>query len=185
MNSNIPSWVALAPVALLCAAAPTVAHATQYLTVAQAQRTLFPSASAFLDRSLTFTPTQRKAIANASRVGVNAKVQIVFEARGPGGRVGWLFLDQVLGKHELISYALALDATGAVRSIEILDYRETYGGEIRNPKWRQQFVGKRAGAALQLDRDIRNISGATLSSRHVTDGVRRLLATYALFFANS
>ena len=67
-----------------------------------------------------------------------------------------------------------------VRGLEVLDYRETYGGEIRNPRWRQQFVGKRPGAALKLDGDIKNISGATLSSRHVTDGVRRLLATYDL-----
>jgi FMN-binding protein len=42
----------------------------------------------------------------------------------------------------------------------------------------EQFVGKTASAPLKLDADIRNISGATLSSRHVTEGVRRLLATY-------
>ena len=181
MNSNIPSWVALAPVALLSAAAPTPAHATQYLTIGQAQQQLFPSATTFVDRSLTFTPAQRNSIANAARVG-SPKSQRIYEASGPGGRLGWLFVDQVLGKHELITYAVALDPKGAVHGIEILDYRETYGSEIRNAKWRQQFVGKRNGASLQLDGDIKNISGATLSSRHVTDGVRRLLATFALLF---
>ena len=85
----------------------------------------------------------------------------------------------------MITYAVAIDPAGTVRGIEILDYRETYGGEIRNPKWRQQFVGKRNGAALRLGGDIQNISGATLSSRHVTDGVRRLLATFALVFAHA
>lgn len=174
------SWYALAPVALVCAAAP--AHATQYLSIAQAQRLLFPAASGFVEHSLTFTPAQRKAIARASGAAPS-KAQPLWEARGPSGRQGWLFVDRVLGKHELITYALALDPSGAVRGIEILDYRETYGGEIRNPRWRQQFVGKRYGAALQLDRDIKNISGATLSSRHVADGVRRLLATYALLVA--
>jgi Na+-transporting NADH:ubiquinone oxidoreductase subunit NqrC len=59
------------------------------------------------------------------------------------------------------------------------------GGEIRNPKWRQQFVGKRPGSQLRLDKDIKNISGATLSSRHVTDGVRRLLVTYQMLLANA
>ena len=63
-------------------------------------------------------------------------------------------------------------------AVEIMDYRETYGGEVRNPKWRAQFVGKANGAPLQLDKDIKNISGATLSSRHITEGVRRLLAFY-------
>ncbi len=36
---------------------------------------------------------------------------------------------------------------------------------------------------LKLTEDIQNISGATLSSKHITDGVRRLLATYDLVLA--
>jgi Na+-transporting NADH:ubiquinone oxidoreductase subunit NqrC len=90
----------------------------------------------------------------------------------------------VIGKHEFITYALALSPDGVVRGVEILDYRETYGGEIRNPAWRHQFVGKRPGSELQLGEDIKNISGATLSSRHVTDGIRRLLVTYQLLLKN-
>ena len=35
-------------------------------------------------------------------------------------------------------------------------------------------------AHLKLDEDIQNISGATLSCRHLTDGVKRLLALYDL-----
>ncbi len=31
---------------------------------------------------------------------------------------------------------------------------------------------------MKLDADIRNISGATLSCRHVTEGVHRLLMVY-------
>ena len=174
---NVSSWYVMVPVALVSVAAP--AHATQYMTVAQAQRQMFPAATNFIDRSLAFNPAQRKAIARASGIAPG-KSQAVWEVRGPGGRQGWLFVDRVLGKHELITYALALDAGGVVRGIEVLDYRETYGGEIRNPRWRQQFVGKRSGAAVKLGGDIQNISGATLSSRHVTDGVRRLLATYDL-----
>jgi len=57
-------------------------------------------------------------------------------------------------------------------------YRETYGYEIRNAAWRRQFVRKRHGGSLKPDQDIRNISGATLSCRHVAEGVRRLLALH-------
>src|SRR5256885_9528087 len=70
------------------------------------------------------------------------------------------------------------DADGSVKQIEIMDYRESYGHEVRNADWRAQFVHKNASAPLKLDQDIRNISGATLSSRHIADGVRRILATY-------
>ena len=180
--SNQSTWFALAPVALVSAATP--AAATQYLSVAEAQRAMFPSASAFIDHSIVFTPAQRKAIAQASGVGPS-KGQAVWDVKGVSGRQGWILVDRVLGKHELITYALALDPTGAVKGIEILDYRETYGGKIRNSHWRQQFVGKRNGAALRLGGDIRNISGATLSSRHVTDGIRRLLVTYQMLFAGA
>ncbi len=89
----------------------------------------------------------------------------------------------MVGKHEFITYAMALDASGAVKGVEILDYRESYGGQVRDAAWRSQFTGKRHGAALKLGGDVRNISGATLSSKHVTDGVRRVLATYAVVLA--
>jgi len=98
--------------------------------------------------------------------------------RTPTG--GWFLVDQVIGKHEFITYAVALTAEGAVAGLEILDYRETYGGEVRNEKWRAQFAGKTAVAPLKLDHDIKNISGATLSCRNLTDGVKRLLVTYDL-----
>ncbi|MGL4302928.1 MAG: FMN-binding protein, partial [Sphingomonas sp.] len=97
----------------------------------------------------------------------------------------WFIVDEVVGKHEFITFALALDASGAVKSVEILDYREAYGGQVRDPRWRAQFVGKRAGAPLRLGNEVKNISGATLSSKHVTDGVRRLLATYAIVLAHA
>lgn len=88
-------------------------------------------------------------------------------------------VDEVIGKHELITYAVGIGADGAVRGVEIMDYRESRGGEVRDPRWRAQFNGKRNASALRLDDDIQNISGATLSCRHITEGVKRLLALHA------
>jgi hypothetical protein len=41
--------------------------------------------------------------------------------------------------------------------------------------WRKQFRGKTTGDPLQVDRDIRSISGATISVNSVTAGVRAAL----------
>lgn len=177
-------WFTVIPAAAVAAVAPTSALATVYLTIEAAQQAMFPGAS-FNARVLAFTPEQRKVIATASGVGSFEKVQRVWEARSGNQRAGWFIIDRVLGKHEMITYAVALTSDGTVKHVEILEYRETYGGEIRNPNWRRQFVGKRPGSQLQLDKDIKNISGATLSSRHVTDGVRRLLAIWQLLLANA
>lgn len=161
-------------------------HAVTYMTAAEARAALVPRAETFVDRSATLTATQRKAIKRASgSLPRGAKVN-VWQARDASGRsLGWVYVDQVLGKHEFITYAVALDTRGAVTGVEILDYRETYGDQIRNPRWRAQFTGKKVGAELKLDRDIKNISGATLSCRHVTDGVKRLLATHELLFGRA
>ena len=166
---------------LLSAAAlatPAGAHATTYLTTAQAQALMFPG-EALQPDSRTLTDSQIAAIKHDAG---DAPLSHELKAwRAPDG--GWFILDQVVGKHEFITYAVALDPAGAVKDIEILDYRESYGGQVRGAAWRAQFTGKRHGAALKLGGDIRNISGATLSSKHVTDGVRRVLATHAVVLA--
>ncbi|MCB1630119.1 MAG: FMN-binding protein, partial [Xanthomonadales bacterium] len=90
----------------------------------------------------------------------------------------WFIVDQVIGKHENIDMAVGLSATGQVTGIEILVYRETYGYEVRNEKWRAQFHGRDHTQLLKLDDPIRNISGATLSCRHITDGINRLTQTW-------
>jgi hypothetical protein len=85
-------------------------------------------------------------------------------------------VDDVIGKFERITYAAALGADGAISGVEILSYRESHGFEVRLPPWRRQFVGKGPAAPLQVGVDIANISGATLSCQHLTEGVRRIVA---------
>jgi len=59
-----------------------------------------------------------------------------------------------------------LNADGSVKQIEIMDYRETYGGQIRD-KNGEPICRKNSKSTLKLDSDIKNISGATLSCRHI------------------
>jgi hypothetical protein len=165
----------MAPVAL---ALPAAAYATQYLSVEQAQAVMFPGA-AFQPDARTLTPEQARAVAKASGEAPLSKTLMAWRV----STGGWFIVDRVVGKHEFITFALGLDETGAVKDMEILDYRESYGDQVRGAAWRAQFRGKRNGAAVRLGADIRNISGATLSSKHLTDGVRRLLATYAIVLA--
>lgn len=173
----------IVPPAIVISAGAIPCYATSYLTVEQAQKLCFPEATQFLCDDVTLTPSQLKAIEKDSGVHVRLNTQKVWRAVLADGHqgdtfLGWFIQDEVLGKHEFIQWVLALDAKGSVQQIEILDYRETYGYEIRNEKWRAQFRGKQHGAKLKLDDDIKNISGATLSCRHVTDGVKRLLSLY-------
>ena len=162
-------------ICLPIAAISTSVYATTYFTTEQAQQVIFPGekmTAAFV----TLTDEQARRIDKMSDVNVRHKEIKAWRASSGG----WFILDEVVGKHEFISYAIGLTADGGVKQIEIVDYRESHGHEVRNPEWRNQFVGKTAVDPLKLDQDVRNISGATLSCKHLADGVKRVLATYAI-----
>ena len=159
--------------------APASAFAVDYLSAEQAARLMFPDADAFELRRLTLDAAQLQQL-DAQGVRARSAGWTVRVAQRAGVMQGFVVTDEVVGKVELISYAVAVALDGAVRQIEILSYRESHGHEIRLPAWRRQFVGKGTTAAIRVGEDINNISGATLSCSHVTDGVRRIVAVLAL-----
>jgi Na+-translocating ferredoxin:NAD+ oxidoreductase RnfG subunit len=92
--------------------------------------------------------------------------------------IGYVFVDEVLGRQDMITYAVSIDASGKISPIEVLSYRESHGGEIRGTAWRRQFDGRQGLDHLRFGTDIKNIAGATLSCEHVTQGVRWVTALW-------
>ena len=90
--------------------------------------------------------------------------------------LGFAAVGNVLGKDQPITFLVAVDPEDRLRDVDILVYREPYGGEVAYEAWRRQFRGKGTGDSLRVGREIRSISGATISVHAVTLGVRRLLA---------
>lgn len=172
---------ALLPMAAIVAPA----YAADYLSAEQAQRQFFPDASQFVDSTLRFDGDQRNLIKERAGTRQRRGNQQVWRAERDGKSLGWMFVDDVIGKHEFITYALAVSPTGEVLGVEILSYRETHGDEVREASWRDEFVGKTLDDAIRLGKDVPNISGATLSCRNITDGVRRLLTIWELQLKNA
>src|SRR5260370_41073889 len=112
-------WIryALPAAAIMSSASP--GYAVQYLSIEEAQKQAFPSAHF-----------------------VEVQPGRVWKAESGGRVVGFFVFDRGVGKHLFIDYAVALTPGGAVHSVEILQYREPYGGAIRSPSWLAQFVGK-------------------------------------------
>lgn len=157
------------------ALAPAGVHAEAkiFISIEQAQKKIFP------DQTLKKTPvilteTQAEKMRAASSVRYPFRGDRVWQTSDNG----WFVVDEVLGKHEMIVYAIGISAEGRIKNIEILEYHESYGYQVAEESWRQQFVGKTSAAAIKLGTDIKNISGATLSCKHVTDGVKRLMVMH-------
>jgi transcriptional regulator of nitric oxide reductase len=90
--------------------------------------------------------------------------------------LGFAAVRNAIGKDQPITFLVALDSADRLKDVDVLVYREPYGGEVAYEAWRRQFRGKSVADSLRVGREIRAISGATISVHAVTLGVRQLLA---------
>ena len=153
------------------------AFAATFLEIGEAQRLLVPAAQSFVAVPLNLDEAALAELAAATRTRVpRGYAPRCWSGMAEGRLLGWVLADRVIGKYELIDYAAGFSAEGVGGGVEILAYRESHGAEIRSSAWRRQFSGRKGPAQLRFGADIRNISGATLSCQHVTEGVQRLSA---------
>ena len=77
----------------------------------------------------------------------------------------WI-LDEI-GKELPITIGVSV-ANGAIADVEVLEFRESRGWEVRYPFFTDQFADARLGPDRTLDRRIDGITGATMSVKAVT-----------------
>jgi hypothetical protein len=171
MDARWPRYSPVLAVPCLVAAAPL--YARDYLSAEQARRLMFPEAARYAPQTLRLDAGALAALGQRAGTPLQtARMTLELPLAADGTPLGLFFVDEVRGKYEWISYAVGVGTDGAIRQVEILSYRESHGYEVSTPAWRKQFVGKTAQSPIRLQQDIANISGATLSCAHITDGVR-------------
>ena len=151
--------------ALVLAPSASAAQSGTFMAADDAPGALFPEASAVSKRIITATPALQQDI--VARLGRRPSmweeaypIYVVAREAQPLGRV---VIVEEIGKHRPITFAVGVEADGALRDIVVLAYREAYGGEIRDKRFLKQYRGKTMAAPMQPYRDIINISGATMS----------------------
>jgi hypothetical protein len=168
----------LAPGIAALALAPQVTVATDYLSIDAAQKGLFAQADRFDEVVLALNPTQKQAVTGLAGPQPPHRSLRAWKAMRGDDLLGYVFVDEVLGRQDMITYAIGIDHSGRMGSLEVLSYRESHGGEIRGNAWRNQFEGRQGLEQLRFGTDIKNIAGATLSCEHVTQGVRWVAALW-------
>ena len=168
-----PSPLAIAGLAMM--STPLIVQAKIYVSAEQAQKVLFPNKS-FSKAPILITEDLQEKMRIASSIRHPFQGDRIWKAADGS----WFIVDEVVGKHEMISYAVGINPQGNITGIEILEYVESYGYEVGDAQWRKQFIGKNGNDPIKLNQDIQNIGGATLSCKHITDGVKRVALLYEL-----
>jgi hypothetical protein len=169
--------------ALGLAPAPVVV-AADYLSIGDVQHELFSQADHFAEIVLSLNPGQKQRVAQLAGTQPPHRSLRAWKAYRGDELLGHVFVDEVLGRQEMITYAVAIDRSGRMSPIEVLAYRESHGGEIRGKAWRNQFDGRQSLQQLRFGTDIKNIAGATLSCEHVTEGARWVMSLWQVALRN-
>lgn len=133
----------------------------------------FPKSERVSFRRVEMTESLRDRLRR--RLGYQpARPQYTFYVATTGQKVdGYAIIDEQLGQHEPITFAVRLSPSAVVERQEVVVYRESRGDEVADARFRKQFIGKTSHDPLRLNDDIAAISGATISSSSMAVGVRR------------
>jgi H+/Na+-translocating ferredoxin:NAD+ oxidoreductase subunit G len=95
---------------------------------------------------------------------------------------GYAMVQNTIGKHKPMTYMVGVDGQGSISDIELLVFRESRGSEIRQKRFNSQYEGKTVLDPVRINKDIINISGATMSVRSMSAGIKRVLVLVDEFY---
>jgi electron transport complex protein RnfG len=101
----------------------------------------------------------------------------IYEGYTGGQAVGLAVKVAPRGYSSEIVMLVGVDPELRVKGMKILNQRETpgLGTNVEKPKFQKQFIGKGVKDAFEPKKDIDAITGATISSRGVCEGVKAVL----------
>ncbi len=156
-----------------------------YLTPEDAAKLMFPDSDSIRSEVITITENQKRRI--EERIGWHFPETTFdcFIGETKGKVDGWAFIQNTIGKHKPMTYMVGVDPEGEVTNVEILVYRESRGSEVRKKRFNYQYQGKTLYDPIRINRDVINISGATMSVRSMSAGVKRALVLADELYLNS
>lgn len=102
-----------------------------------------------------------------------------------GQKTGVAIIESQPGKWGPVEFCIALDPkTAKVKNLAVMSYEEKRGRPIARNNFLNQFIGKGSQDPLTVRKDIRAISGATISSDCTCFAVRKAIVVYEELFLN-
>jgi len=153
-----------------------------YLSETEAARTVLRGSESIEREERTLTPEDRAALEKAAGLRFPAQRYVFFTGKRKGRIAGYAVVMREIGKSEPITFMVGVDSDGKVGEVAVMEFRESRGGEVREPRFTRQFRGKRLQDPIRINQDILNYSGATLSSEALARGVKKAVALVDHFY---
>ena len=154
-----------------------------YLTEEEALKLMFPKSDAHQKRFFESSRGQEDDRLRNVSAGNSPKTAFEVYIGETGAQIdGYALVQNTIGKHKPMTYMVGVDHTGHVLNVELLVFREARGSEVRTKRFNVQYEGKTVLDPVRINKDIINISGATMSVRSMTAGIKRVLVLVDEFY---
>jgi Na+-translocating ferredoxin:NAD+ oxidoreductase RnfG subunit len=161
------------------------AYAKVLITAEGALKYIFPEAQETQKELRVLGDQERAAIEETADITFDLELDKEFTfytAKTDQAAIGYALEGQVRGKWGTIHYMVFFNTDKSIRDVVVLEYREKRGEPVAKEKFRKQFRGKTIQDPLRLKKDIRGVSGATISSTGMTDGIRKMVHVFDHLF---
>lgn len=85
------------------------------------------------------------------------------------------------GKEGPMNVGVCFEPAGLIKSVVILSSEEERGKKVAEASWLKQFSGKKVSDAFQVGQDVNGVSGATWSSKAVSEALRKSSYAFRTF----
>ncbi|MDH4083923.1 MAG: FMN-binding protein [Nitrospira sp.] len=153
-----------------------------YLQEEEGVKIMFPQSERVRKELIKLNPEKKSLI--QERIGWKFPEESFEVYIGESGTQidGYAVVQNTIGKHKPMTYMVGVDNKGFVSDVELLVFREARGSEVRQKRFNAQYEGKSVLDPVRINKDIINISGATMSVRSMSAGIKRVLVLIDEFY---
>jgi len=146
-----------------------------YLTEEQALALVFPECDEIVTDEFVMTPEEKSSLEKLLSRRLYEDGFRTYIGKRDGAIQGYAIITEEIGKFHPFTFVVGVGTDGKITNIAILVYRESRGGEIAKKRFLYQFMGKSFKNPIRINKDIINITGATMSVQCMCAGVRKVL----------
>lgn len=164
------------------------AYAKTLATIEEALKSFLPDAQTIDKEIKTLTDIQKETISTQGKVKFDPEFDREFHfyvGKSDGKIIGYAVNNFARGKWGLIHYMVHLDPKGIVQSVMVLDYQEKRGRPIAKKRFLKQFKGKSIEDKIRINKDIKGVTGASISSNGMVSGVRKMVHVFNELYVQS
>lgn len=127
---------------------------------------------------LELSPRERTTLGEQARVHVFTDTYTVYEIYRPEEEQPYRYALPIKqpGQHKFMDLMYGIDRDGTIHRVDLMIYREPYGGEIESRRFMSQFEDRSLeDSSFRVNFDVVHIQGATISAKATSRGARKVL----------